>query len=66
MYTTCISFSTRTTKNIWKAYVLWGIKTIPRPQELYRTGIAPPGSQIPRSTTGLELLDLGKKKTSFL
>ena len=42
--------------------MLWIIKTIPKPQELYRAGIAPPGSQIPRSTTGLDLFDVGQRR----
>ena len=34
-----------------------GHKTVPRPQEFYRAGTAPPGSEIPESVTGLTLID---------
>ena len=36
-------------KNI--RYVIRDIKTVPRPQEFYRGGTAPDGSEIPGSTT---------------
>ena len=34
-----------------------GHKTVLRPQEFYRAGTAPPGSEIPESVTGLTLID---------